>query len=65
MLQQPRWEDWEWTSLSKYNRFAYLGNGFSTWEAGGKDISWYFDDSNAGLESIHFRNSTTTQALDK
>ncbi|KAI8396552.1 hypothetical protein FOFC_21100 [Fusarium oxysporum] len=54
MLQEPRWEDWEWTSVSKANRFDYLGNGYSTWEESGKDISWYLDDADSGLQSIRY-----------
>lgn len=47
----PRWEDWEWTS-SNQNRFAYLGNGFSTMDDEGRDKSWYFGNPEEGYESI-------------
>ncbi|CAK7200449.1 hypothetical protein SEUCBS139899_003144 [Sporothrix eucalyptigena] len=43
LLQEPRYEDWEWTNVNPANRWAYLGNGFSTMEAEGKDLTWYFD----------------------
>jgi len=43
MLENPRWEDMEWKGEER-NRFAYLGNGFSTREGEGKDASWYLDE---------------------
>ncbi|CAK7212641.1 hypothetical protein SEUCBS140593_001571 [Sporothrix eucalyptigena] len=43
LLKEPRYEDWEWTNVNPANRWAYLGNGFSTMEAEGKDLTWYFD----------------------
>ncbi|KAH8898674.1 putative monooxygenase [Thozetella sp. PMI_491] len=51
MLMNPRWEDWEWTTVNR-NRFAYLGNGFSTMETEGKDKAWYFGSPDRGYESI-------------
>ncbi|KIH88733.1 dimethylaniline monooxygenase [Sporothrix brasiliensis 5110] len=42
LLREPRYEDWEWMSRSD-NRWAYLGNGFSTMEGEGRDVTWYFD----------------------
>lgn len=42
MLTAPRWEDWNWTA-QEANRFAYLGNGFSSWEEDGKDMAWYMN----------------------
>jgi hypothetical protein len=42
MLEEPRWEDWNWTSQNA-NRFAYLGNGFSSLEDEGRDKAWYLD----------------------
>ncbi|KAH6868165.1 putative monooxygenase [Alternaria rosae] len=51
MLMNPRWEDWEWTTVNQ-NRFAYLGNGFTTMEAKGKDKAWYFGNPDQGYESI-------------
>lgn len=54
MLMEPRWEDWEWKTYST-NRFAYLGNGFSTLEREGRDIAWYIDeDETSGLESVRY-----------
>lgn len=49
MLEGFRGEDWEWRHLGgngrggKANRFAYLGNGFSTREMEGGDQTWYLD----------------------
>jgi cyclohexanone monooxygenase len=48
-LKDPRWEDWEFTrSEQSINRFTYLGNGHSSVEALGGDLSYYIrnkDDS--------------------
>lgn len=45
MLEKFRGEDWEYVyDNSKQNRFAYLGNGFSTKELDPKgDSTWYLD----------------------
>ncbi|KAH7308922.1 putative monooxygenase [Stachybotrys elegans] len=51
MLMNPRWEDWEWTTVN-HNRFAYLGNGFTTMETKGNDKAWYFRNPDQGYESI-------------
>ncbi|KAK5129043.1 hypothetical protein LTR85_000376 [Meristemomyces frigidus] len=51
MLTNPRYEDWEWTS-EKRNRFAYLGNGFSTWEMPERDVTWYLNDPSQGYETL-------------
>jgi len=40
MLEQFRGEDFEY-AYEKPNRFAYLGNGFSTKELGDGDKTWY------------------------
>ncbi|TVY43886.1 putative sterigmatocystin biosynthesis monooxygenase [Lachnellula subtilissima] len=53
MMTNPRWEDWEWTSRNS-NIFAYLGNGFSTREAAGKDLTWYFDKPDEGYEGLFY-----------
>ncbi|KAM6524537.1 hypothetical protein FALCPG4_010146 [Fusarium falciforme] len=53
MLEDPRFEDYEWERLAR-NRFAYLGNGFSTKEAEGRDISYYFDNPEAGFEHVTY-----------
>lgn len=53
MLTEPRWEDWEWERVSE-NRFSYLGNGWTTWEEKGKDLSYYLDDPDAGFETIRY-----------
>jgi hypothetical protein len=50
MLDDPRYEDYEFTYPTE-NRFQYLGNGFSTKEAKGRDIAWYFDDSEEGYRA--------------
>ncbi|KAJ5949897.1 flavin-binding monooxygenase [Penicillium verhagenii] len=48
-LKEPRWEDWKFTrSEQSKNRFTYLGNGHSSVEALGGDLSYYIrneDDS--------------------
>ncbi|KAH7024782.1 putative monooxygenase [Microdochium trichocladiopsis] len=54
MLQAPRWEDWIWEPITPGNRFSYLGNGYTTWEEEGKDISWYIDPAKSGLEVIRY-----------
>lgn len=51
MMSNPRWEDWVWESWNN-NLFAYLGNGFSTREAVGKDLTWYFDEPDKGYEGF-------------
>jgi hypothetical protein len=45
MLEKFRGEDWEYSyDNAKQNRFAYLGNGFSTKELDPKgDSTWYLD----------------------
>ena len=43
LLREPRYEDWEWSTWNK-NRWAFLGNGFSTMEGEGRDLTWYFDE---------------------
>lgn len=50
MLDDPRYEDYEFTYQTE-NRFQYLGNGFSTKEAEGRDIAWYFDDPEEGYRA--------------
>lgn len=51
MLLEPRWEDYRWTTTSR-NKFAYLGNGYCTMGAEGKDKAWYMDNPDFGYESI-------------
>jgi cation diffusion facilitator CzcD-associated flavoprotein CzcO len=43
MRREPRWEDWDWTYRNKSgNRFAWLGNGWTTKEITGKgDLTPY------------------------
>lgn len=51
MLEGFRGEDWEFVYLegAKSNRFAYLGNGFSTKELGPEaDTAWYLDEEGFG-----------------
>lgn len=47
MLEKFRGEDWEYVyDHGKQNRFAYLGNGFSTKELDPRgDSTWYLDSS--------------------
>ncbi|KAJ5414816.1 hypothetical protein N7509_000150 [Penicillium cosmopolitanum] len=52
-LLNPRYEDWEWKSLSR-NRFAYMGNGVSVLEQEGRDSTWYINDANCGYEGIFY-----------
>ncbi|KAH8891047.1 FAD/NAD(P)-binding domain-containing protein [Thozetella sp. PMI_491] len=49
MLERFRGEDFEYVfDNARQNRFAYLGNGFSTKELGPKsDSTWYLDDPSA------------------
>ncbi|OAA59737.1 Flavin monooxygenase-like protein [Niveomyces insectorum RCEF 264] len=51
MLDEPRYEDYIWRRYHA-NRFAYLGNGFSTKEADGKDTTLYFDHPEKGFECL-------------
>ena len=51
MLDNPRLEDYDWTPHKK-NRFFYLGNGFSTKEAEGRDSAYYYDNPDEGYETI-------------
>ncbi|KAJ5653418.1 flavin-binding monooxygenase [Penicillium lividum] len=48
-LKEPRWEDWEFARSEKTrNRFTYLGNGHSSAEGLGGDLSYHIrnkDDS--------------------
>ena len=47
-LKEPRWEDWKFTLEAGRNRFEWLGNGHSTAETIGSDLSYYIcnqDDS--------------------
>ncbi|KAJ9149460.1 Steroid monooxygenase-like protein [Pleurostoma richardsiae] len=51
VLKEPRYEDWEWTTWNK-NRWAYLGNGFTTVEVEGRDLTWYFDQPEKEYEAF-------------
>lgn len=53
MLEKPRFEDFDWQTFGK-NRFAYLGNGFSTKENPGRDTPYYFDNPYEGYRSIAY-----------
>lgn len=58
MLETPRWEDWEWV-VSRRNRFAYLGNGFTVREGRDekgdqRDTTYYFDRPDEGYEAIKY-----------
>ncbi|KAM0391278.1 hypothetical protein ACHAPZ_011488 [Fusarium culmorum] len=43
-LREPRWEDWKFSYTPGRNMFAYLGNGHSTEEAMGGDLSYYISN---------------------
>ncbi|EFX00491.1 flavin-binding monooxygenase [Grosmannia clavigera kw1407] len=43
-IHEPRWEDWEFKQAAGGNRFGFLGNGHSTAEAFGGDLSYYIRD---------------------
>jgi hypothetical protein len=45
MLNHFRGEDWEYVYETRGNRFAYLGNGFSTIEFDGSDSTWYLEST--------------------
>ncbi|KFG84108.1 putative steroid monooxygenase [Metarhizium anisopliae] len=53
MLEKPRFEDFDWQTFGR-NRFAYLGNGFSTKENPGRDTTYYFDNPYEGYRSIMY-----------
>ncbi|KAH0835350.1 putative sterigmatocystin biosynthesis monooxygenase stcW [Fonsecaea pedrosoi] len=53
MLDSVRHEDYEWTTFD-HNRFAYLGNGFSTREGDGRDSTYYFDNPDQGYDEISY-----------
>ncbi|KID76808.1 Flavin monooxygenase-like protein, partial [Metarhizium brunneum ARSEF 3297] len=53
MLEKPRFEDFDWQTFGK-NRFAYLGNGFSTKENPGRDTPYYFDNPYEGYRGITY-----------
>ncbi|KAK7544599.1 uncharacterized protein J3D65DRAFT_27201 [Phyllosticta citribraziliensis] len=48
-LRSSRWEDWEYVYMGEerggkeVNRMAWLGNGWSEIEFGGKDLAWYLN----------------------
>lgn len=42
-LASPRFEDYDW-KYENSNRFAYMGNGFSTAEKRTGNLSWYIKD---------------------
>ncbi|KKY20773.1 putative steroid monooxygenase [Phaeomoniella chlamydospora] len=51
LLGNIRHEDWEWKTVQR-NRWAFLGNGFSVREGGGRDLTWYFDQPEEGYEGL-------------
>ena len=53
MLDNPRFEDYNWTPFDK-NRFFYLGNGFSTKETEERDLTYYFDNPDEGFETVRY-----------
>ncbi|KAH8801392.1 hypothetical protein F5884DRAFT_824508 [Xylogone sp. PMI_703] len=53
MLDQPRYEDYEWETVNQ-NRFAYLGNGFSSQETHDRDLAYYLDNCDEGFEPIKY-----------
>jgi cation diffusion facilitator CzcD-associated flavoprotein CzcO len=48
-----RFEDWQW-ERSTQNRWAFMGNGFSSLEAEGRDLTWYFDRPEEGYELLSY-----------
>lgn len=42
-MDYPRWEDWNIKYTSK-NRFAYFGNGKTSREESGGDLTWYLTE---------------------
>lgn len=63
LLKEPRFEDYAIEYSHGGNPFAFLGNGFSTKEFDGSDLSYYLgtDESPGGLLSSHKKE----QELDK
>ena len=41
VLERPRYEDFD-IKYKNRNRWQYLGNGFSTRDVDGRDITWYW-----------------------
>jgi hypothetical protein len=53
MLKNVRYEDWELRSMDA-NRWAFAGNGFSTMEEEGRDLTWYFDEPEKEYEDLDY-----------
>ncbi|KIW63283.1 hypothetical protein PV04_10142 [Phialophora macrospora] len=55
-----RFEDWEWAEQKdahtgqEINRWAFMGNGFSSLESTGGDLTWYFDHPEDGYELLSY-----------
>lgn len=49
LLMQPRWEDFD-IVYEEGNVFAFLGNGFSTEELDGSDITYYLGSVGAEVD---------------
>ena len=43
VLSTPKFEDFD-IEYESGNRWGWLGNGFSTTEYGGRDVTYYLDD---------------------
>lgn len=43
LMEKPRYEDYD-IEYQSGNPFEFLGNGFSTREYNGSDLSWYLGD---------------------
>lgn len=41
-MENPRWEDYDYTYGYANNRFGYWGNGFTMREQDGRDNTWYW-----------------------
>jgi hypothetical protein len=41
LIEEPRYEDFEFDYDKPEDTFAFLGSGFHTLESDGSDISWY------------------------
>lgn len=51
LLSSPRFEDYAIEYWNR-NRFAFLGNGFSTKEFDGSDVAWYLGAQHALLPQV-------------
>ena len=50
LLENPRWEDFEYDYENKDDLWSFLGNGFWTGEKDGSDITWYLGNNEAKVD---------------